>query len=312
MNTADLASRLREICGAPLPLPGAGHTAERHLRLFSVADQDVSLAKLAEAHWDAVAILAEAGRVPHEGALYGVWASEVPNRPLQVEGNTLSGEKAFCSGFGLVDRALVTLGGDNTLLLDVALHQDERITGDLAQWQPEAFRATNTGAVRFAKAQLEDDAVVGGPGFYLTRPGFWHGACGPAACWAGGAAGLLRFADASRRNDPHTKAHRAAMRSNIWAMQALLAEAGREIDVAPADGPAAHQRALMLRHQIELLADDLLRRFGRAYGPFPLALHPDASRRYHEVEIFKRQSHAERDLEALADLLTLTEEPSLA
>jgi hypothetical protein len=44
-------------------------------------------------------------------------------------------------------------------------------------------------------------------------------------------------------------------------------------------------------------------RLGRAYGPHPLAFDPDISRRYAEVELYIRQSHAERDLESLGTLI---------
>ena len=37
---------------------------------------DVALGRLVEAHADAVAILAEAGRPAQPGALYGVWAAD--------------------------------------------------------------------------------------------------------------------------------------------------------------------------------------------------------------------------------------------
>jgi hypothetical protein len=61
MNAERLAERLKQIVVEQLPLPGAGNTAERHSRLMQIGREDLSLAKLAEAHWDAVAILAEAG-----------------------------------------------------------------------------------------------------------------------------------------------------------------------------------------------------------------------------------------------------------
>lgn len=307
MTAADLQRRFQAVCtqtrcDQPLPLPAQGNTPERHRHLFDIALEDLSLAKLAEAHWDALAILAEAGRTPKPGALYAVWASEIPDQPLQLTNNRLSGTKAFCTGYGLVDRALVTLGTGDGRLLDIDLSPNAVHT-DASQWQTEAFRNTNTGAVSFRNLQVGTDAVVGNTGFYLNRPGFWHGACGPAACWAGGAAGLLAFADNSKRSDPHTQAHRAAMHCNVWAMRSILDTAGREIDAAPHDACAAQARALKVRHLIEQLATDTLRRFARAYGPFPLAMNPDTAHRYHELDIFLRQSHGERDLEALARLL---------
>ena len=36
--------------------------------------------------------------------------------------------------------------------------------------------------------------MVGGLHWYLNRPGFWHGAINPAACWAGGALSLIESA----------------------------------------------------------------------------------------------------------------------
>lgn len=303
MTINDLKRTFAEVCATPLPLPGAGQTAERHLRLFNVAEEDVSLAKLAEAHWDALAILAEAGRKPVPHALYAVWASEIPGKPLQVLDGRLSGEKGFCTGFGLVDRALVTVGGEDGRLLDLDVRPGPAIQATAAQWYVEAFRLTNTGAVFFKQVAVEEDAVIGAPNSYVSRPGFWHGACGPAACWAGGAAGLLRFADESRRSDPHTLAHLAAMHANVWAMRSILSTAGAEIDADPGNGHDARVRALTVRHLIEQLATDTLRRFARAYGPMPLAMVASTALRYEEVDIFLRQCHGERDLEYLAKLL---------
>ena len=311
MEDAALQVRLREVVAERLPLPGAGHTAERHRRLYAVGREDLSLAKLAEAHWDAVAILAEAGREPAAGALYAVWASEVPGQALNLEpagdGYTVSGIKPFCSGHGLVDRALLTAG---EALVEIDLRDNAgRVVSDTSIWQVPAFAQTHTGSLRFHAAALAPNARVGEPGWYLSRPGFWHGACGPAACWAGGIAGLLDFALASKRADPHTLAHLGALHANSWAMLALLERAGDEIDRMPEDRSAATRdaairRALTLRHLIETLATDSLRRFARAYGPQPLSMNAAVSRRYQEADIFLRQSHAERDLEALGRLLT--------
>ena len=306
MNT--LAERLREIIREDLPLPAAGRTAARHLRLFEIAREDLSLAKLAEAHWDAVSILAEAGRLPVPDALYAVWASEIPGHALHLEskagGYTLSGQKLFCSGIGLADRALMTTGGADPLLLDLDLRANqEHWEADLSTWQVDAFRDTQTGGLTLHAAALPAAAVIGQPGWYLTRPGFWHGACGPAACWAGGVAGLLDAAMASKRDDPHTLAHLGAMYANVWALKALLTQAAHEMDATPADRPAAQMRALALRHTVEQLATDVLRRFARAYGPQPLAMNQSVARRYAEADLYLRQSHAERDLHALAQLL---------
>lgn len=53
--------------------PGAGATAERHRAIFDAGREDLSLTKLVEAHWYAVAILEEAGQDVALDAAYGVW-----------------------------------------------------------------------------------------------------------------------------------------------------------------------------------------------------------------------------------------------
>lgn len=156
--------------------------------------------------------------------------------------------------------------------------------------------------VTFQELRLSQDTLVGVPGWYLERPGFWHGACGPAACWAGGVAGLLDFALASKRDDPHTVAHLGAMQAGIWGMYSLLMQAGDEIDAAPLDSKAAQIRALQVRHLIEQMGTEILQRFSRAYGPHPLSMNEEILRRHQEAGLYMRQSHAERDLECLGRL----------
>jgi hypothetical protein len=293
-----LIDTLRATIGSPPPLPGSGKTAERHKFLFDLGRRNLSLARLAEAHWDAVAILAEARRQAVPGAIYGVWAAEIPGTSLTLSDGALYGVKPFCSGAGLIDRALVTVGQPSHRLVDVDL-RDGRLRIDSSGWHTNAFAETKTSTVTFDELPISDEDFVGPVDFYLSRPGFWHGACGPAACWAGGAAGLVDWAMRQTRNDAHTLAHLGAMRSSLWALEALLKAAGLEIDNNPGDARAAHIRALTLRHLVEVHATDILRRLPRAYGPHPLAIDETISTRYQELDLYLRQSHAERDLQAL-------------
>ncbi len=125
-----------------------------------------------------------------------------------------------------------------------------------------------------------------------------------AACWAGGVAALIDFAMTSSREDPHTLAHLGAIHANLWMAKSCLETAGREreIDVEPENRVAAQIRALELRHVIDRACTDTLQRFARAYGPHPLSMNQDVSRRYHEAELYLRQSHGKRDLESLGSI----------
>jgi alkylation response protein AidB-like acyl-CoA dehydrogenase len=272
--------------------------------LMSIGREDLSLARLAEAHFDAVAILAEAGRQPHPGAIYAVWASEIPGHSMTLERKSnmvlVRGEKMFCSGAGLVDRALVTVPLPDHRLVDLDLGNAESTIGfDFSAWKTSAFSEVRTSKMFVDGAVCSASDIVGEPRWYLERPGFWHGACGPAACWAGGAEGIVDYAMQQRRTDPHTLAHLGAMHASVWAMKSVLATAAREIDDDPLDVSRARVRARTVRHLVEVMSTDILRRLARAYGPHPIAMDESISRRYQELDLYLRQFHAERDLEAL-------------
>jgi hypothetical protein len=140
---------------------------------------------------------------------------------------------------------------------------------------------------------------LGGPGFYVARAGFWHGGAGVAACWFGAAASL---ADALRRRvkgqgDPHRLAQLGEVSIALQASAALMREAAAAIDRAPsADAMAL---ALSVRLSVEAAATATLAAVGRALGPGPMCKDAEMARRCADLPVFMRQSHAERDLEAL-------------
>jgi alkylation response protein AidB-like acyl-CoA dehydrogenase len=302
---ADLIERLRALDaeGAlSLPAPGSGKTPARHLALLEFGRADLSLARLVEAHVDALAILTEAERTTAANELYGVWASDGPASRLELHrlpgGQLLlNGIKKYCTGGGLLDSSLVTAhDGTHRVLVKVSLRA-KGLSVQHGEWAAPAFSATNTATVRFDGVVVEAGAVIGGPNWYLDRPGFWHGALGPAACWAGGAIGLVDAARRVSREDPHFRAHMGALEANEWALQAILTEAGRQIDADPGDSAGVgHKRALMARHLIERTCTEVLDHFGRATGPTLLAFDAAVAQRYAELTLYIRQCHAERDL----------------
>ena len=292
--------------GLSLPLPGRGETSRRHRMLAEIARRDLTLARVAEAHTDAIAILAEAGCEPRDRALYGVWASDGPASQLHLvphgSGYVLHGVKQYCSGSTFLDAALVTARlGDTLRLVDVPL-ADATLTIDTSIWKSAAFSATATGSVAFHDVPVWPEQLIGGDRFYLDRPGFWHGAVGPAACWAGGAFGLIDAAMAGRRANPHVLAHLGALEALRWGLEALLDQAGREIDADPDDTTNTRQRrALSVRHLVERFCTETLDHFGRATGPAALAFDAAVAQRYAELTLYIRQCHGERDLQALAE-----------
>lgn len=310
---------------ADLPLPAGGRTAARHRRLYDWARRDVSLSRLAEAHCDALAILAEAGRVPVPGARYGVWAAQQPGLELRLveaapsiratAATTLEGAKAFCTGAGIVDRALITVSshrGGGSLLVDLAVGatpdgdgDEGSISFDTSGWITAAFADTATATATFHRVAVHASDIVGRPGWYLDRPGFWAGAIGPACCWAGGAAGLVDAAErdaTTRRADPVDDLQLGALFALRWRMEQLLDGAGAAVDRG-LSAPDLQQLALVVRHEIDVAAGEIVDRFSRRAGPRALAFDAGLSRRIAEVQLYRRQCHAEHDLVVLGGLI---------
>lgn len=300
-----LKERLSGFADSPssrLPLPGAGHTAERHEALARWGAIDLSFARIAEAHTDALAILAECGHKPRRGALYGVWASDTPPSRVTCErlpGGEwrIDGIKQFCSGALLVDAALVTAHHeDGVLLFDLSV-KDPGVLVEPSAWASPAFADTATTAVQFHGLTVLDQNRLGHSGWYLERPGFWHGSIGPAACWAGGARCLIEAAARVNRRDPHSRAHVGALLASAWGLHAVLEQAGREIDADAKDSSGtARSRGLMVRHLIERACAEVLDRFARATGPHLLAYDPHIVRQHQALALYMRQCHGERDL----------------
>jgi alkylation response protein AidB-like acyl-CoA dehydrogenase len=301
----DLVAQVQASGELALPLPGQGATPLRHEALKRWGAKDLSLARIAEAHTDALAILAEAGESGRPGRLYGVWASDGPAGRLTytrlANGDwVLRGTKQFCSGATFLKAALVTAhGAAGDLLLDVTLDA-AGVRPQTSGWESAAMADTDTVAVDFDDVKVPATHVVGEPNWYLSRPGFWHGAIGPAACWAGGALSLIEAATKLARKDPHSRAQVGALQSLGWALSAYLDRSGQEIDADPEDKTGeARVRALKVRHLIERACTEVLDRFGRATGPQLLAYNAHVARQHGALTLYIRQCHAERDLETI-------------
>lgn len=292
-----------------LPLPGSGKTAYRWSRLAELAEIDLVAARLAEAHVDAVAILAELQGSPAQpDQLWGVWAAESPDAVLRARGSgeatTLEGVKAWCSGAGLCSHALVTaqLPDGARGLFAVELNQPA-IKALSNTWRNVGMQVSDTRSVQFMNART---VRVGRPGSYLNRPGFWHGAAGVAACWLGGAravAAPLYRCGATTSADDHQLAHLGAVDAAIAAAEAMLVLAARRVDDDPADRTGTAEKiARRMRAVAETAVDEAITRTGRALGAAPLALDGAHARRVADLTMYVRQSHAEADLAALGRL----------
>jgi alkylation response protein AidB-like acyl-CoA dehydrogenase len=291
-----------------LPLPGGGRTRERWAVLADLAGEDLSLARLAEGHADALAILAELGAgAPTTGTRWGVWAAQPPGPGLtarQADGGwRLDGTKQYCSGARSCTDALVTATApDGDRLFAVSTHGLWPIPGT---WPATGMAASDTLDIRFAGIAAEP---VGGPGSYTARPGFAHGGAGVAACWYGGARAVGRIllaAAAERDVGPHALAHLGAVDIALHTAKTALDVAAAEIDADPKDREdGGRLRALRVRALVEAVATEVMQRVGRALGADPLSHDEAHSRRVADLTVYLRQHHAERNLAELGTLVT--------
>jgi alkylation response protein AidB-like acyl-CoA dehydrogenase len=291
-----------------LPLPGGGRTRERWAVLAGLAGEDLSLARLAEGHADALAILAELdAAMPPAGTRWGVWAAQPPGPGLTArwdgDGWRLDGNKQYCSGARSCTDAVVTAAApDGDRLFAVSTRDLWPVPGT---WPATGMAASDTLDVRFAGIAAEP---LGGPGSYTSRPGFSHGGAGVAACWYGGARAVgmtLRAAAAERDVGPHALAHLGAVDVALHTAKTALDVAAAEIDADPADHcDGGRLRALRVRALIEAVSTEVMHRVGRALGAGPLCRDEAHSRRVADLTVYLRQHHAERSLADLGALVT--------
>ena len=290
---------------ADLPAPGSGGTAARWSSLAAFAAADVTLAKLVEAHADALAVHAGLGAAAGPpGALWAVWAAVTPALSAAPDGRgrwVLSGTKPWASGSTCCTRALVTAAapdGERLFAVDVA---DPGVRARAGTWPAVGMSGTASLTLELTGVPA---APVGGPGAYVERPGFTHGGAGIAACWYGGAvgiAGALLSRSSSSPAGPHRLAHLGAVHTVLAGTRAALVQTAAAVDAAPDRAvPAA---AATVRGLSEHCAGEVLDRVGRALGPGPLAADRAHARRVADLTLFLRQSHAEQDLEQLGALV---------
>ena len=308
------ATALARDLGEELALPGSGATTQLWEALATLAAADLTVARVVEPHLDALAILDQAGASAEPGRFWGVYAAEGPPPRLQATRNgedwRLTGRKHWCSLAHLADAALVTawLDDERRGLFSVAL-TDPGVT----PVEGQAWVARGLPKVTSTALDLDDVPAtpVGGPGWYLARPGFVWGGIGVAAVWYGGAVGVARrllTQARTRKPDQVALMHLGAVDAALHRSRSVLAEAAVEVDAGRAEGDVGARTALRVRQVVREAAEEVLRRADHALGPGPLAAEEEHAARVADLHLYLRQEHAERDQAALGRALLETQE----
>ncbi len=221
------------VLAAPLPLAcggaGLGTTpagaAACGALLMALGRGSIALGRIVEGHVNALKLVlrdaaaevaARACEDARAGALFALWVTDPSDGAalsVRREGGRLAldGGKAFCSGAGHADRALVTARDEDgqARMLLVPLGRGERVAPLPASLS--GVRGAATGQVSFAGVTLPAEAMIGRPGDYLREPDFSAGAWRGSAVAAGALAGLVdemraQLLGRGRLADPHQRA----------------------------------------------------------------------------------------------------------
>ena len=263
--------------------------------LATFAAHDLAIARAVEPHFDAMAILQQAGVDLIPTGSWGVFAAEGGDEPLIFSDGALTGVKPWCSLAGSLDRALVTahLPDGERALFAVDLRSEGIDVLD-GMWQARGLTEIPSGPVRFTRVAAQQ---IGEPGWYLSRPGFAWGGIAVAACWYGGAVGIARtvFAATAKPN-PYLLMH-------LGAIDLALGDARRALLEAAALDGDPRVLAKRTRGTVARAVEEVIARAGHALGPAPLALDAQHAKRVADLQLYVRQHHAEKDDASLAQAL---------
>jgi alkylation response protein AidB-like acyl-CoA dehydrogenase len=305
-----------------LPMPGRGDTVTLWEALASLGAVDLTLARVAEPHLDAHAILDEARRVGQvdesvwteradewaSARLWQVYAAEGSQRLLARDGPAgwhLDGVKPWCSLAEHADHALVTAWIDDRsrglFAVDlrhegVVLADTAGVAGQAGTWAARGLRDVRSTGLRFSSVPA---VAIGERQWYLARAGFAWGGVGVAAIWYGASVALARrVRDAAVRREPDQIAllHLGAVDTALVRARCVLQDAaGVADDPATALDESVHV-ASRVRQVVADSAEEVLERVGHALGPAPLTGDEEHARRVADLTVYLRQHHAERDL----------------
>jgi hypothetical protein len=283
-------------------------TAEWEL-VRRVAAADASVARILDGHLNAVERLevaaepdlrdAELAKLETGRRLLGVWGADpgpgegVPARLARSgDGEVLRGAKAFCSGAGGVDAALVMVGDDGgTAPRLVLVECDETVAVDRDWYRGAGMRASESHLVRFRETPVV--AVLGEPGELGREPWFSRDAMRTAASWAGmvDAAADAALADlaARRAAEPLSQLAAGRIEAARGTVDAWLALAATAVD----EGRELKSMSVRMRAEIDRAAKTVLETAAAACGSHPFVTAGRLDRARRDLETFLLQHRLE-------------------
>lgn len=214
-------------------------------KLFQLGQTNLSMARLAEGHVDAVQIVARygtdiqrwhLGEALTDGALLGVWNAPHRELPLRVREGELCGAKSYASGAGTITHALVTAeagGASSQLILLDLERQIPKL--DRKFWCPIGMKPTATFQVSWDRIAVEPTQLVGEAGAYEREPWFSAGALRFVAVQAGAITAIVQetvrhLEERDRTSNPFQQERLAKMLILQRSVTASLEKASDRVD----------------------------------------------------------------------------------
>ncbi len=310
---------------------GLGYSAQATLWTATVLRRlgraNLSVARLFEGHLNALKLIdlhaapATRRRLVRRaaaGAVFGIWGAEgaTPAR-LHPHGDgsyRLSGAKAFASGLGLVDVAVITVRRPNDAaeVQLVAIDAGDRDRQQPEQWTAAAMRATRSGGFVLDDMVATVADFVGGPNDYLLEPHFEGGIWRYCAAHVGGAEALVEALRRSliasgRASDVHQldRLARAAARCEagrrLVEAAAVKVEASRGGTRGEIDAAVAH--ALVTREVVEEACVAVLNLVERSLGVRAHVAGSSIERQRRDLGLYLRQAAPDAKLQQAGRLI---------
>ncbi|GAA1344828.1 acyl-CoA dehydrogenase family protein [Arthrobacter roseus] len=291
--------------GHRLPFPQHGNVVQLWQALATLGAADLTAARIIEPHLDALAILdqADQNELWPEDSTWGVFAAHGPGEQLtatpQGGGWRLNGPKPWCSLAEDLSHALVSAWTEDGMqLFAIDLHHPGVSTSGRPWTALGLPEVPSRGLVLIDVPAV----VVGGPGWYIQRPGFAWGGVGIAAIWHGASTSLARRFHRhclSREPDQIALWHLGSVDQALWSSRTAIQAAAAAADSATEGTPSAEAPALMaarVRATVVAASESVLSLTSHGMGPEPLAFEPEHAQRVADLQLYLRQDHAERSL----------------
>ena len=306
---------------------GCEHDTHAALAAFAVLRMlgraTLSVARLYEGHMNAVKLVVLYGSQEQKarwlplilaGQLWGVWgadgktplsASLAADASAHMPRYVLHGQKAFASGLGLLDQAIVTFnkGAEGVLLALVDVSEVRR--QDKSAWQVSGMKATWSGVYDFEGVQIDACALIGKPGDYVKEPYFEGGIWRYCAAHHGAAEQIVRLwrtrlEQKGRAEDPIQLTRLARARARLLAVYCLLRDVCLQAEtchredgqgnINEDDRHSAVEMALLGREMTEEMAVALMNDARKALGVEAHLPQSDMERICRDLSMYLRQA----------------------